>query len=145
MNLISLDISTKTGFAIFINNKLVSYGTLWPDRNTESFNAAYPFSYILLAQHIANKIYNQVVRPAYEQAKGNCIICIEETTTSRSNLSQKILEFIHYALLQLLQGMPVYYVRTGSWRSVIGAKLTDEEKKINSKKVKGLKYNKYLK
>lgn len=131
MNLISLDLSTKPGYAVFLDNKLVTYGTLFADKKAEDLGL-YPFNYILLAQHTANRLYAEVIRPALNQAKGPVHVVIEETTGGAgNNYSQKKLEFIHYAVLQLLQGMSVFYVRDGSWKSVAGVKLSPEEKTLN--------------
>lgn len=138
MNLISLDLSTKPGFAIFIDNKLIKYGTLWADKTTDDFGP-YPWNYILLAQHTANRVYNEVIKPTLQSTSGKVHIVIEETTSGAgNNYSQKKLEFIHYAVLQLLQGLDTHYVRDGSWKSVAGVKLNDEEKKIN-KQIKEFK------
>lgn len=131
MNLISLDLSTKPGYAVFLDNRLVTYGTLFADKKAEDFGA-YPFNYILLAQHVANRLYAQVIKPALNQANGPVHVVVEETTGgSGNNYSQKKLEFIHYAVLQLLQGMSVFYTRDGSWKSVAGVKLSQEEKDLN--------------
>ena len=131
MNVLSLDLSTKPGHALFIDGKLVNYGTMWADKVAEDFGT-YPWNYILLSQHVAQRLYKEVIQPALIKSKGNLHVVIEETTGgSGSNYSQKKLEFIHYAVLQLLQGMNVWYTRDGSWKSVAGVKLNDEEKKLN--------------
>lgn len=134
MNLISLDISTKPGWALYTGGKLVRYGTLWPDKTVEHFGT-YPWNYTLMAQHTAQRLYAEVIKPALVESGATPLhIVIEETTGgSGNNYSQKKLEFIHYAVLQLLQGLPVWYVRDGSWKSVAGVKLSPEEKKLNEK------------
>lgn len=137
MNVIALDLATKCGWAFYLDGKLIRYGTVWADKKAEDFGL-YPFNYVLLAQHTAHRLYQQVVKPCLVEAKGDVHIVVEETTSSQSNYSQKKIEFVHYAILQLLQGMRVWYVRDQTWKSKVGARLNKEERALN-KKIKDYK------
>jgi hypothetical protein len=137
MNVIALDLATKCGYAFYMDGKLIRYGTVWADKKAEDFGL-YPFNYVLLAQHTAHRLYEQVVKPCLIQAKGDAHIVVEETTASQSNYSQKKIEFVHYAILQLLQGMQVWYVRDQTWKSKVGARLNKEERDLN-KRIKAYK------
>lgn len=135
MNLISLDLSTKPGYAVFIDKKLVRYGTLFADMKAEQFGS-YPFNYVALAEHVAERVLKEVIHPAFNLSKEPFTFVVEETTSSHAALSQKKVEFIHYAILKMFQQtgqVKVYYTRDGSWKSAIGAGLNAEERALNKK------------
>lgn len=132
MKVLALDISTKTGWAVFEESKPVSWGTLLPDKGIKDFGK-YPFNYVYFAHYLADRIEEFLVR-----ANGypNLEIVIEETNTSRQNYSQKILEYIHFSLINRLGKMGavhVYYIRTGEWRKATETRLSKEEKSLNAK------------
>lgn len=132
MKVLALDISTKTGWAVFEDRKPVSWGTLLPDKGVKDFGR-YPFNYVYFAHYLADRIEEQLVR-----ANGypNLTIVIEETNTSRQNYSQKIIEYIHFSLINRLGKMGalhVYYIRTGEWRKATETRLSKEEKSLNAK------------
>jgi len=132
MKVLALDISTKTGWAVFEESKPLSWGTLYPDKALKDFGK-YPFNYVYFAHYLADRIEETLVR-----ANGypNLSIVIEETNTSRQNYSQKILEYIHFSLINRLGKMgalDVYYLRTGEWRKATETRLSKEEKSLNAK------------
>jgi len=141
MVILSLDLSTKPGYAIFEDGVLKEYDTLFLDRNVAEFGI-YPFSFLKCAESVAERLFNEVI----DQMNFDKIV-IEETTAGRNNYSQKILEFIHFEVIRQLnkkEYKSVAYVRTGVWRKLTGANQNDEEKKHNAryraakkKKVKG--------
>ena len=141
MNVISLDISTKPGYAIFIDGKLIRYGTQWADKVAEDFGP-YPWNYIDLAQHVVDRLYREVIEPIKYKIPGQELhFVIEETTTSQNNYSQKKLEFVHFALIKKLSAnghTKVFYVRDGQWKGVVSARLNKEERDLN-KKIKDYK------
>lgn len=133
MNVLSLDISTKPGWALFLDGKLIRYGTLWADTTVED-HGVYPWNYVGMARHTAHRLYKEVIEPALHLSKSDLTVVIEETTGgSGNNYSQKKLEFIHYAVLEHLVGRKVVYCRDGSWKSSAGVKLNQEEKELNKK------------
>lgn len=128
MKVLALDVSTKTGFAFFEDGKAVAYGTMFPDKVADDFGE-YPFSYVLLAQYLIDKIITEVVDKYNPD-----IIVVEESNQGREVYSQKKLEYLHYTLIFKLMGrIPIHYIRTGEWRKSVEAKQNTEEKKLNSK------------
>jgi hypothetical protein len=132
--LVALDLSSKTGWAVYIDGKETNWGTLFIEKTVKDFGS-YPANYVKLAKHIAVQIYHQVLSVYWPDQ-----IVIEETNASRQNYSQKLLESIHYALIDMLlvseskgPNWKVDYVRTGEWRRSVEAKQNAEEKKLNSK------------
>jgi hypothetical protein len=128
---LALDVSTKTGWATFIDGRLADYGTEFPDKKVGDFGS-YPMNYVRLAEHLvdslAKKVLERFAAPGTE-------VVIEETNASRQNYSQKILEYLHFCLNRRLHGygLKVSYVRTGEWRRAIGATQNAEERKLNAK------------
>jgi len=131
MNVLALDMSTKPGYALFVEGKLTRYGTLWADKKAEEFGP-YPFNYVKLAEHTIERLTREVINPALKLTKAPLEFVVEETTASHSGLTQKKLEFIHFALLKKLEGRSVTYVQDGRWKKVVGAKMSDAEKLINA-------------
>jgi len=133
MKVLALDVSSKTGWALFDEQgKPVKWGTLFPDKAVTEFGK-YPFNYVYHAYYTADRIVEEIVLPnGYPMLD----IVIEETNASKQNYSQKMLEYIHYALIERLGkmgAMKVVYLRTGEWRKHVGAKMSKEEKALNSK------------
>lgn len=136
MNVLGLDLSTKPGFALITDKKLMFYGTL---DNTELFKKAkksynYPESYLKATDQIVYNIYELIesLIPNYGIID---VVVIEETTGSHNNYSQKILEFIHYSLCKLLleNQFKIVYIRDGVWKKMMGAHMTKDEKNNNAK------------
>lgn len=129
---LALDISTKTGWALFENGQLVNHGLVKLQKKISECGT-YPWSYYAATGHVAGLIVNVIENTNPD------VIVIEETNGSRSRYTQKILEWLHCALLQSLDilGYPVkdkvYYVNSSEWRKVIGLALTKDQKKANAK------------
>jgi hypothetical protein len=130
MCLLALDLSTKPGYAVFEGDKLVSYGTLFPEKSLKDFGN-YPFNYVYFADYVAGRVIEMVntLKPI--------TVAIEETCRGKNSYSQKTLEFIHYAVVSGLmkQENPVacFYIRTGTWRGIVGANQNLDERKMNDK------------
>ena len=126
--LVALDISTKTGFAVFSKESLVKYGTIFQEKTPLQFGP-YPIGFVLFADKLSQDILSLVKSFGAEE------VVIEETNASRQNYSQKILEFIHFAVVKSLcsNQIKVNYVRTGVWRQITGSNQNAEEKKLNAK------------
>jgi hypothetical protein len=133
MKLLSLDISTNTGYAVYEDGKLIDSGTLWPERSLEEFKKdPYPFDYLKFCAYVANNILKK-----FESVRPDVVV-IEETTASQNNLSQKKLEYIHCLFLSTLTLTPVRYsvvayIRDGVWKRITGALQNDEERRWNAK------------
>lgn len=129
MRVLALDISSKTGYALFEKDELKSFDTLFVDQKVKDFGP-YPQNYIKFAEFITDGIYKKTVIPFDPE-----VVVIEETNASRQNYSQKTLEYIHFALNKKLgsEGRKVAYIRDGQWKRLVGAIQNTEERRLNQR------------
>jgi hypothetical protein len=134
--IVSLDLSTKSGIARFHikdgDIKSLHFETLFPKKQIKEYGK-YPFNYTDFAKDVGIRIVSEV--SLIQVNHPDVEVVIEEVTAGKNPYSQKILDFIHYAVLTGLQSkkVRVSYIRTGIWRSKVGANLNDEEKRLNVK------------
>jgi len=133
---LSLDVSTKTGWAIAISSgdgiKLENYGTLDQIHQPEG---NYPSTYIIWAYDIFKEIQKLIDK--FEPD----VLVIEETSKGSKNaMSQKILEFSHFLLAEYITNHNIesVYIMTEQWRREIGCKMNDKEK-LRNKEVRAYK------
>ncbi len=132
MKVLSLDISTNTGYALLDMERAVPllWGNVWNDKKVEEYGE-YPYSYVDAAKALAQKIFDVAVRHQPDK------IVIEETNKGKNRYTQKILEFIHCTTLGFLRAGGwegnIYYISTSVWRRQMGIELTKEQKKANAK------------
>jgi hypothetical protein len=136
MKVLALDVSTKTGWAVFDNSdgmplieRLTKYGLIKNPDKIDTYGK-YPWSYL----NAASAMGQQILALAHTEKPD--VIVIEETNGSRgSRYTQKILEFLHCCILERLVNLeiPVYYINSSSWRSTLGLVLSKEDKKANKK------------
>jgi hypothetical protein len=129
MNLLAIDLSaTKPGWAFFEGDQLKGFGTLHTEVKPQDFGA-YPFSYPKFARHVGCRVAGLVGEKRPEQ------VVLEETTPGSQTYSQKQLEMVHAAFLEEVEklGIPVSYIRTGTWRKCVGCYQNSEEKRLNAK------------
>jgi hypothetical protein len=133
-NVLALDVSTKTGWALFQDGKPVSWGTLFPDKTVKDFGD-YPINFVRLCQYLADRLVREIIVPILEKTKDYLEVVIEETNSSKQNYSQKILEFLHFCIIESLYdlGLNPKYIRTGEWRKYTDSKMSKEEKALNAK------------
>lgn len=134
MIVFALDISTSTGYSVQEHDgevKLLEQGSIQNDKRIEDYGP-YPFSYYYAAKNMALLIQDQLSKHRPD------VIVIEETNGSRSRYTQKILEFLHYAVLHTLLDTKakVVYINTSDWRKSVGGMLSKEDKKQNAKVAK---------
>lgn len=131
MKLIALDVSSKSGWAVFLDGSPTHYGTLFSDKKLADFGT-YPCNYIQFAIYTAERLLSEVVMQHWEPSVQ---VVIEETNASKNNYSQKVLEYLHFWLIKRFWelGINVSYVRSGEWRKAVQAKLSKEEKALNAK------------
>jgi len=149
MKVLSLDLSTKTGFAVLTDGKLETYGT-YVEGKSVSVPAVCSridaYSYIYRAKKIAQFCITMALKHNPD------IIAIEETNRGRARFSQKQLEFVHYAVLDALNvgNLPskISYVDTSAWRSGLKIYLSKDQrahnKAVRQKKVRGKLTSKHL-
>lgn len=128
MKLLALDLSTKSGYALFEDGVLTGFGVLTAKKKVAEFGK-YPFNYVIAADWMANKINDELISKINPD-----VVVIEQTNSARNRFSQKILEFIHKSVLSLLQNtnIKVYYISSSIWRRTLGLGATKEDKKNNS-------------
>ena len=133
-NVLALDVSTKTGWALFQDGKPVSWGTLFPDKTVKDFGD-YPINFVRLCQYLADRLVREIIVPILEKTEDYLEVVIEETNSSKQNYSQKILEFLHFCIIESLYDLNLSpkYIRTGEWRKYTDSKMSKEEKALNAK------------
>jgi len=145
---LALDVSTKTGYAVVDMSKksfkLITSGTLPKESEPSTKEYQYPVNYLIWAgicmKHMVElfRKYNPDEFVIEETAKG-----------SKNNMSQKIVEFIHYEIADAFTmdgwfgNLPRTYYLTEEWRRICGCKMNNIEKKQNAEvrkqKKKGIK------
>ena len=141
MRFISLDLSSKTGWAWFetVDDKLtiLDSGNMDPIPLPE--NGWYPKNYLEWSKTVFEKILDTVLsRYNFDY------VVIEETAKgSKDAHSQKFLEWLHFHIamwcvetIEKNNIKGVYYLQTGEWRTAAGCHMTKEEKKRNQKVTK---------
>jgi Holliday junction resolvasome RuvABC endonuclease subunit len=129
MKTLALDLSTKTGWALFDGAQLVSFGNLTLPKSVKDYGN-YPLGWLDAINEMTQCVVNVVTTTKPD------IIIIEETNLGRNRYSQKILEFLHYSILLWLKCntvTPIKYVSTSSWRKALQLFLTKDDKKNNTK------------
>lgn len=133
MKILALDLSTKTGFALFEGEELLDYGQMKLDRPILAHAyGVYPWCYTEAADEVARTVLDLVVTHQPQ------LIVIEETNLGKNRYAQKTLEFIHCSVLRTLrlrsqEGLKLVYLSSSSWRKALELTLTKEDKKNNSK------------
>lgn len=135
---IGLDLSSKTGFAVFHDTALVRSGTLWPEQDIFDINTIYPFNLRFLVEGFADRIVREVVQKERWENEGSPIhIVCEELTVGSEVTTQKRLHWLHLALLQKLEKYNVTYtlsvIRDGVWKRLTGANQTKTERNWNAR------------
>ena len=127
---LSLDVSSKTGFCFFATNgeemRLSDYGQIPKVECPPQYE--FPESYIEWAKEIFSTLEVLIVKYQPE------VLVIEQTCAgSKSAFSQKILEWIHFLLADYIvaKDFTVKYLLTGEWRKEVGSYMNAEEKKHN--------------
>ena len=134
--ILSLDISTKTGWALLVSSEsgvlLEKHGQIEKMSEPEGM---YPHNYVEWAGAIFTKL-NILI----EGLKPDVLVIEETASGSKNSYSQKILEWIHYLLANYIRecNIKAVYVLTEQWRRETGCQMSKEESKHN-KEVKKYK------
>lgn len=120
---LALDLSTSTGWALLEGEELLAYGALEAPSTKVS---PYPWNYLNVSKQLAIQ-----VKAVVDQHRPSLVV-IEELNAARQRHSQKLLSFIHFAVLDQLEwAYEVAYVDTSAWRKTLGIKLTKEQRQQN--------------
>lgn len=132
---LSLDISTSTGWALFVEGKLESSGLL-PKVLIEDFNVnkdpqkspAYPYNIVTAAEKVVDQIEDLIATLG-----GVGALVVENTNKGKNRNTQRALEFIHLTFLKRIQNkLPMSYMDTSEWRKAVGMWMSKEDKKANA-------------
>lgn len=122
---LSLDISSKTGWALLISSPtdllLETHGQI---PKTSEPDGRYPSNYVIWAYQIFGDIVQLIDRLCPD------VLVIEETASGSKNAySQKILEYTHFLLAKLIteSGIKSIYYLTDEWRRIVGSRMNKEE------------------
>lgn len=132
--IISLDLSTSTGYAVFTGNKLGDYGTLVS--KAEDFNVnnypekskKYPYNIVNAANEMGSQVDTLV-----QKYKPDWII-IENTVRGKNRNTQRILEFVHKSVLDVLKDKyekKIKYLDPSEWRKLLDLKMSKDDLKHN--------------
>lgn len=128
MIVLSLDISSKTGWAVLnftTEPVLLSFGRL---AKTSEPEGKYPENYLQWAKTTADDIIRKI-----KDTKPDTIVIEETSKGSKNAKSQKILEWVHFMVATYIveNGLNAEYLMTGEWRGLVSASMTKDEKKQN--------------
>ena len=141
--ILSLDVSSKTGYAVLdidededktlLGMQLFDYGLVrMPTPLDEA--GIYPWNYLAASKEMGVELCKLVAK--YDPR----VVVVEEVNKARARYSQKLLEFLHSALLNNLSNITngvqtpaVFYLSTSEWRSRLEIRLSKEDKKNNGK------------
>ena len=138
MLILSIDLSLHAGYAVAEGQKgsepkLIEYGTKDLGQKITSYGS-YPFCY----SKASTAQIQDNIKPLIDRFQPDVIV-VEETSKSRAVYSQKILEFLHRDLLQVLSEYLLHkptceiaFLKTGDWRSSLGMAMTKQQKKDNA-------------
>jgi Holliday junction resolvasome RuvABC endonuclease subunit len=128
---LSLDISSKTGWACLVSHEdsfeLEQCGTIPQVHEPEG---VYPYNFVDWAYKCFTEIVKLIDRFAPD------VLVIEETTAgSKAIYTQKILEWVHFLLAKLIKDTKIkaIYLMTEQWRRETGCQMTKEELNHNKK------------
>lgn len=129
MRVLSLDVSSKTGFCFFETTDkmtLLDYGQI-PKVECPT-DLEFPSSFVVWAWNIFDTLETVIDKYSPD------ILVIEQTCAGSKNaMSQKILEAVHHLLAEKIhkEKLKSVYYMTGFWRKEIGSYMNAEEKKHN--------------
>jgi hypothetical protein len=137
MKILSLDLSSETGWSIFINGLYHTSGTLekifiedFNVNNNPNKSNKYPLNIINAINQIVQNINEK-----YLEYKPD-IILIEGSVKGKNRHTQKFIEWLHLMIfLQFKDIVNVKYMDVSEWRKIVNLKLSKEDK-INNKLVK---------
>ncbi len=131
--LLSLDLSSKSGWAFWNEETLVEWGQF--DVPIEDFNVnkdpnkspQYPYNLIDSALKVADTMATLI------ELKNPTNIVVENTVKGRNRHTQRFLEFMHFAVSVRLREMnrQFSYMDPSEWRNVLEIRLSKDDKKNN--------------
>lgn len=142
MRVLALDASLKSGWAVYEDGKLTASGAL-TKVDVQDFNVNkdpqlsrfYPYNIVDAAEAVADAAFQLSYETGGKVSwtnPGHDVLVIENTNKGKNRHTQRILEFIHAALLKRFRSVvPIVYMDSSEWRRIVGMKLTKEQQKNN--------------
>ena len=142
MKILSLDLSTSTGYALVEGVEgdkkptILEKGTLVLEKPVLTYHRNYPWNYLFAADAIISQVDGLV--NIIDANHGINVVVIEETNLGKNRYAQKTLEWIHHGVVSLLlsktkYGVEVVYLSSSSWRQALGLTMTKDDKKNNKR------------
>jgi len=138
MRILSIDASSKIGWSILEDKKLVSYGVI----EIPTDDSSWPWGIFDRSNRVAENINGLVLanQPFIER------VVIERANSSSFRNSQNFIDWFHFAILQISIANKwnnlIVYVDTAQWRKLLDMKLSKEDKLNNQKIYKAKKSGK---
>lgn len=139
MKVLALDISTKTGYAFGeISDskelKLIKYGQCKQWHKNDTNHKDDHFNLFFWADNCFSEVDKLI-----QELKPDILVVEQTCAGSKNQESQRVLEWIHYLLVECSYNydtdygrrLPIQYYLTGKWRTIVGCKMTKEQKKQN--------------
>lgn len=132
MRLLALDLSSKTGWALFesiqdAKAKPKDHGLLTLKKTVKDFGE-FPSNYLIAAKSQAKLVLDLV------KEKEPNIVVIEEINLGRSRYTQKYLDFLHCCIIDGLveDGVKTVYISSSSWRKKLTITNSKEDRAANT-------------
>jgi hypothetical protein len=151
MRVLALDASTKTGWALFDDGRLLQSGALKPvkirnfnvnDKNAQKSDD-YPYNIVDAAAEEVSLIHDLI-----QQKWPLDIVVVENTNKGKNRHTQRVLEFIHHEMLLDFRDyslVKMKYMDTSEWRSIVGLWMSKDDLKNNKEVRAGKKRGKISK
>lgn len=142
VKILALDISTKTGWALFDLSKeikLINYGLLTSKEVGIKYDDFNDTSIELILKTVTN--FNTLLLKTIAETKPDFIV-VEQTNLGRQRIVQKLLEWLHFCCINTVRestGKYPSFLDSSEWRKTVGLKLSKEDREHNKviKKTKG--------
>jgi hypothetical protein len=150
MKILSLDISSKSGWALHKDDQLLEYGLIRVEVKDFNVNKdvnkspLYPYNLLDAANEMGQRLLDIVLKIEPDK------IVIENTVKGKNRHTQRLLEWIHKEVTERLRSKNIsfHYLDPSEWRSILEIRLTNEDKKnnrlVNSGKKRGKVTKKHL-
>lgn len=125
MKLLALDPSTATGWALFSNGGLVDHGKIVHKADGDWESEDFPHNYIDAAKRMAFDIEKLALQFDVDK------VVLEMTNLGKSRYHQKLLEWIHFAIIDRCKHLGVEYIDSSAWRKAIGLSMTKADREHN--------------
>ena len=133
VRILSLDISSKTGWAVHEDLNLMNYGVIRVEIKDFNVNKdpnkheSYPYNLLDASNEMARLLAKLIADINPDE------IVIENTVKGRNRHTQRLLEWLHKAMIEEIRGLNrrFYYLDPSEWRRILEIRLSNQDKKNN--------------